>query len=117
MKDGTLWENYAPEFVSRGNSSRPNFVGWTGLAPISVFFEYVMGIRGDVPNNRIEWHVNCLEKHGIENYPFGNDNTLTLICEARENEADEPQISVTATAPVDILIRWNGQEKLIHAGE
>ena len=116
-KDHTLWENYAPESVSRGNSSRPNFVGWTGLAPISIFFEYVMGIRGDVPNNRIVWHVNCLEKHGIENYPFGCDNTLTLVCEGRDSLEEEPQIYVTATSPVDVLICWNGEEKLIHVGE
>lgn len=45
--DQTLYENYAPEYIKRGGMSFPkykdrsleDFVGWTGLTPISVMFE------------------------------------------------------------------------------
>lgn len=45
---GTVFENYAPEYVndgkpSKGNLARADFVGRTGLAPISVLFEFVFG--------------------------------------------------------------------------
>ena len=112
---GTLWENYAPDFAERGNMSRPNFVGWTGLAPISVFFEYIIGIKAQVSENRIVWHVNRTERHGIEKYPFGNDHLIDLVCEARESADEEPKITVRSNKPIDVLVVWNGKEKLIKA--
>ncbi|MBO5355047.1 MAG: glycoside hydrolase [Clostridia bacterium] len=112
---GTLWENYAPDFAERGNYSQPNFVGWTGLAPISVFFEYVLGIQAHVSENRIVWHLNRTERHGILQYPFGNDHTIDLVCEQRASADEEPQISVKSSNPVEVLVIWNGKEKLIKA--
>jgi hypothetical protein len=38
---GTLWENYAPEFLAYGNPARPDFCGWTPLIPISVVKEFL----------------------------------------------------------------------------
>ncbi len=103
-KTGTLWENYAPECVSEGKPARKDFVGWTGLIPISVMFEYVFGIRSDSKNNKIIWYVNRTEKHGIKNYTF-NGNTFDLICE--KHKADEkPNISVKGNSPLTIEIHW-----------
>jgi len=108
---GTLYENYAPEFVAdgkpaRGSSSKPEFVGWTGLIPISVMFEYVFGIKPDAAGNKITWHVNLLEKHGVEKYPFGTEGELTLICEARKNPQEKPQITLKSNVAVDVEIIW-----------
>jgi len=44
---GTLWENYAPQYVSPGKPSKGDFVGWTGIGPIAFFIEYAIGIRAD----------------------------------------------------------------------
>ena len=112
---GTLWENYAPDFAERGNMSRPNFVGWTGLAPISVFFEYVIGIQSQVSENRIVWHVNRTERHGIKQYPFGNDHLIDLVCEQRASADEEPKITVSSNKPIEVLVIWSGKEKLIKA--
>jgi len=112
---GTLWENYAPDFATRGNMSRPNFVGWTGLAPISVFFEYVLGIQAHVSENRIVWSIHRTERHGILQYPFGNDHTIDLVCEQRASVDEEPQISLKSNKPIEVLVIWNGKEKLIRA--
>ncbi len=114
-KDGTLYENYSAELLEKGNPAKSEFVGWTGLAPISIFFEFVLGIRADVPSGKVIWNVGQTERHGILKYPFGNNNTLDLICEARESEDDEPIISVSAKEPIDLLVRWGNNEKLIHA--
>lgn len=67
---GTLFENYAPEYVNdgkpaRSSASRADFVGWSGLFPITVLFEFVFGIKPDATNNKITWHVNVTEKHGV----------------------------------------------------
>jgi hypothetical protein len=37
----TFYENYAPDAVSKGNQARPDFCGWTGLVPISIYREFL----------------------------------------------------------------------------
>ena len=55
------------------------------------------------------------ERHGIEKYPFGNDHLIDLVCEARESADEEPKITVRSNKPIDVLVVWNGKEKLIKA--
>lgn len=40
-KTGTFWENYAPDQLTPGNSSKLDFCGWTALAPIALWHEYI----------------------------------------------------------------------------
>ncbi len=116
-KTGTVYENYAPESAAPGNPAKGDFVGWTGLAPISVFFEYVLGILPMAAENKIIWNIHRTEKHGIQNYPFGNSVTLDLICERRASADDEPVVHISGNAPVEVVIRWNGKEKTVIAAE
>jgi glycogen debranching enzyme len=67
---GTVWENYAPERPTHGSIAAPDFVGWTGLPPVAVLFEYVFGLRPDVPNHTLVWDVRLLEEHGVTRYRF-----------------------------------------------
>lgn len=114
-KTGTLFENYAPEYVdgefSKGSPAKPDFVGWTGLAPISILFEYVFGIKPNAEENKIEWHINLTEKHGVEKYPFGNDGELTLICNERKSIDEEPEITFKSNVPVTLEIVWGTDKK------
>ena len=110
---GTLWENYAPERSAQGNRAKSDFVGWSGLAPIAGLFEYVMGLRADAPSGRLLWNVRLLEKHGIDNYPFGKDGVLDLSCAARSSAAQEPEIQVRSTVPLKLVVRWDGREKMV----
>ena len=89
-----------------------DFVGWTGLIPISVMFEYVFGIKPDASNNKITWHINLTDKHGISKYPFGSEGELTLICEERNSQKEKPQVKIESNIPVTVEIIWNsGKEK------
>ncbi|MBE6652494.1 MAG: glycoside hydrolase [Ruminococcaceae bacterium] len=108
---GTVWENYAPEYPKEG-WARPDFVGWTGIIPVAIMFEYVFGIKSDANNDEIVWRVNLTEKHGIEQYPFGG-RFVDLICEAREDASAEPVITVKCDSPVKVRVIWNGGEKVI----
>ena len=108
---GTVWENYAPEYPKEG-WARPDFVGWTGLIPVAVLFEYVFGIQADAKNHEIVWRVNLTERHGIEQYPF-DGLFVDLLCEAREDASAEPVITVKCDSPVRVRIIWNGGEKVI----
>ena len=112
---GTLWENYSPEYPKQGTPAKDRFVGWTGLAPISVLFEYVFGIHADPVNKKIRWDVNCTDRHGILNDPFGG-GCVDLLCEKRTNCADPPQISVKTNVPFTLEIHWNGNTKTVKYG-
>jgi hypothetical protein len=37
----TFWENYAPDSVRQGVPARSDFCGWTGLAPIALYHEFI----------------------------------------------------------------------------
>ena len=112
-KCGTLFENYAPKGNEKGLPSKPDFVGWTGLVPISVLFEYVFGIKPDAKNKKIVWHIELTEKHGVEKYPFGTDGELTLLCESRQNADEKPQITFKSNTPVELEVRWGNNQSMI----
>ncbi|MBQ4580062.1 MAG: hypothetical protein IJA83_05315 [Clostridia bacterium] len=113
----TLWENYAPEFVSPGMQNGrlvgKNFVGWSGLFPISVLYEYIMGIKSDPVHAKLRWDVRLTEAHGIVDYPFG-DTPITLRCEERASQEEEPVITVESPVPVEVEICWgDGKRRII----
>lgn len=108
---GTVFENYSPDQVA-GQCKR-DFVGWTGLAPISIMFEYVFGIHPDAQEKKITWHLNLTDRHGIEKYPLG-DATVDLVCEKRNSPEEEPCITVKSDRPVTVEVIWNGHNKTIH---
>lgn len=110
---GTIWENYAPEIESPGTPARPDFVGWGGLPAIAVLMEYVFGIRPNVADNRIVWHVNLLEEHGVRQYPFDTDGFLDLNCAARTTADEKPIITATGNKAVEIEIKWQGGTEML----
>ncbi|WP_296111446.1 trehalase family glycosidase [uncultured Alistipes sp.] len=114
-KTGTFWEYYAPERIEPGFMARRDFVGWTGLPPIAVFIEYILGIRSDYSENRIEWHVTKTEAHGIERYPFGPEGVVTLKCAARRGADATPEVSIETNVPFDLTLLWgDGRSRTVH---
>lgn len=67
----------------------------------------------DVPNNTIDWHINLTERHGIEQYPFGNNGTVSLICEKRNGKGEEPVVKVESNIPLTVNIYYNGNKKVV----
>lgn len=112
---GTLYENYAPETAAPGSPAKPDFVGWTGLAPIAVLFEYVFGIRPDAVNRRITWHIRLTGRHGIRRYRLG-DATVDLLCEARPSADAEPTVSVRSDRPVTVEVLWGSHRRTVSGG-
>jgi len=109
----TLWENYAPETPSPGQPAKNNFVGWTGLVPISVLIENVLGIRPNIPKNELIWDIRLLERHGIKKYPFGRESEVDLECDARDSFDEEPTIKVKSSKPIMLVVKWkNGKKKV-----
>lgn len=93
-------------------------MGWTGIVPISVLFEYVFGLKPDAGSNTVRWNIDLTDRFGVENYPFGPDATLSLLCEERGSTAEEPQVTVASDQPVTVEIYWDEgrQSKTVAAG-
>lgn len=104
---GTFWEYYAPEKAEPGFMARKDFVGWTGLPPIAILIEYVLGIHSDYAERQIVWDMTQTEKHGIERLPFGNDGEVSLTVEKRANQKSRPEITVSTNAEFDLIVKWN----------
>ncbi|MGI4792466.1 MAG: MGH1-like glycoside hydrolase domain-containing protein [Janthinobacterium lividum] len=112
----TFWENYAPERAMPGQPAKPDFVGWSGLGPIAVLFEYVFGLRPEAGAGRLIWDVRLTEEHGIQCYPFGAQGRLDLLCRARQETTERPDVSCLSNIPVEVEIRWNGPTFRVAAG-
>jgi hypothetical protein len=111
---GTVWENYAPETAAPGKPARKDFVGWTGLAPVAVLFEYVFGLRSEAQSGRLRWNVRPLEAHGIDRYPFGPKGMLNLHCAARKTAEEKPRIAISGDVPVTVELAWpGGREEIV----
>lgn len=98
LDTGTAWENYQPLEIKKGKIARPDFIGWSGLAPINYLIQFAIGIRINAPENEITWRVNELGRHGIENLRYGSAsnsrNTISLIAEARSASTEDLTIKI-----------------------
>lgn len=108
----TFFENYAPDKI-KGND-RKDFIGWTGLVPITVLFEYVFGIRPDVPENEVVWDINLTDEFGVRNYPLGDKGIVTFHCDKRKSVLEEPKVKVTSNVPFKLKVMWPGGSKVIN---
>ncbi len=96
----TIWECYAPDHPSPATRwddrylSRQEFVGWSGLGPIALLFEQIIGLRVIGADDTIEWTLRRIDRHGAERLPLG-DATVDLVAEPRAG----------ADAPIEIHVR------------
>jgi hypothetical protein len=90
------------------SGKRGDFVGWTGLGPIALLIENVLGFRADGAHNRLEWRLARNDPHGIRRLRFGAI-TADVIYDGNET------VSVKADAPFTLVI--NGVPHEITTGE
>ncbi len=112
-KTGTFWEYYAPESASQGFLARPDFIGWTGLVPISILFEAIFGIRANLQENKIYWDIQLTDEFGIEQYPFGKDGLLSLKCFSRKSVNEKPILWVQSNVECTLHYSWKGNQKTV----
>jgi len=117
----TLWECYSPECkqpATRWDNtfySRQDFVGWTGLGPIALLIENIIGLELNVTENEIDWRIYRQDEHGINNLLFG-DQQIDLLCIPNENNY-EFNISSGKEFKLNILIKNKIVSKNILRGE
>ena len=103
---GTIWELYSPEMYMPATDAtgiymvKPDFVGWSGLIPISMFIENIIGINADAATDRVEWRSTSDRRHGIEGLRFGGVVTSLI--------KDGVDVTVVSNAPYTLSI--NGKD-------
>jgi hypothetical protein len=112
QETGSVWEHHAPDVPSQGRG-RKDFVGWTGITPIAVLFEYIFGLRAEPRENRLRWDVRRLEAFGVDRYPFGAEGTLELRCAERSSQEEKPRIEVKTNVPLQIELVWAGGREVV----
>ncbi len=107
---GTIWENYRPDEMAPGTPARPDFVGWSGLGPIALLIESILGIELDRPSLTVRWLLPS-EPGGIDNLPWA-DGPLDLHCGATA-------LTVRSASPLTLEITDGTQRRRVElsAGE
>lgn len=105
----TVWENYAPESPSPGEPASPDFVGWSADGPIAQLIEHYIGIRLDVPNDRINWMLLTDEKVGLRNLDFGGA-TVHLVAEGRNSSEAPVELSVETPRALTVRLQDSRHE-------
>ncbi|HOX29341.1 MAG TPA: trehalase family glycosidase, partial [bacterium] len=100
---GTIWENYAPESPMQGKPAAPEFVGWSGLGPIAMLIEDIIGIRADAARNLIYWRVKETGRHGVHYFKFGG-HTVSLLADPRKSPDESPMLHVTTDSTIKFLV-------------
>jgi hypothetical protein len=112
---GTLWENMSPEPApgaargappAPGAPAKPDFVGWGGIGPVAVLFEYVFGLRADAPAGSLTWDVRLLDAHGVRRLPLGQRGDVDVACAGRGAFDEPPRVTLRATSDVRLVLRW-----------
>lgn len=114
----TVYENYSPEYVRPGQPwSRSDFVGWSADGPIAQLIEHYIGIKPDVPNNKIRWDLLTIEEVGLENLKLG-DATLSLKASEREAPDDPVELTLQTDQPytLELHTEYNTYLKRITPG-
>ncbi len=105
---GTIWENYSPDSMEAGTPAIPDFVGWSGLGPITMLIENIIGIRVGT-KDRIYWSLLRTDEHGIENLNVAG-NSLTLVCDERTSKDEAAKITVETEKFVTLVLSRSGKK-------
>ena len=102
----TIWECYSPEkeepaLNEKMERVKSDFVGWSGLGPIAMLIETILGLDIDYPAGKITWRSGILKKHGIKNLRFGNYR-ISLLAKKRQKADEIPEIVIDS--PVNIKL-------------
>ncbi len=110
----TLWELYAPDHVRPGTRwdatwlGRQDFVGWTGIGPIALLLEQVIGLQPDAPQDTLTWHLQRSDAHGVRGYRFG-DQLADLQVEARGSASEPATIRIDSSDAFTLVVESAGR--------
>lgn len=118
-KTGTIWENYAPDYVTYGihKDKSPvarDFVGWSGIGPIMYLIKYAIGLTTDSRKNEVIWAIRSPKRIGCKNFRF-NSHVITLIATPITQQQQKRYKFEVLTDSVFVLkiIKDSSQKKIL----
>lgn len=108
---GGIWEAYAPEayrpsMTEGGTIVRSHFVGWGGLAPITMLIENIIGLTLSGPENTIYFRLFPDSLCGLSNLRFG-DNLVGMECVEYRSVRGGSVIRTNAEKPFRLVVKTN----------
>lgn len=105
---GSIWEAYAPEAYRPATTeyntlTRAEFVGWSGIAPITMLIENIIGLEFVASKNEVIFHLNERGKCGLENMIF-NGNKISVVCTEYVPFKGKTKIVVEAEKPFNLKV-------------
>lgn len=107
----TLWECCAPD-VDRpglkpysGETVKPDFVGWSGLGPIAMLMENVIGIESNAAEGTVDWTIRRADEHGITGLGVGDGASADFRCARRGAAAEEAVVTVRTGRDLVLRLR------------
>jgi hypothetical protein len=111
----TLWESYAPESDRPGTAAytakrvKPDFVGWTGIGPIAMLIEDVIGIDLDAAGGYVSWDLRLTEEHGVRRLALPGGGRADFLCASRGDPAAPAHLDICADRPLAVALRCAGR--------
>jgi len=106
----TIWECYAPDALRPATRwdqtylSRQDFVGWSGLGPIAVLIEDIIGLEIDAVESTVRWRLTRTDRHGVEGFTVALGHQASVVAAPRPSPSSPVTITVETTAPFSLEI-------------
>ncbi len=106
-----IWEAYAPEGIrpattEKGDIVRANFVGWGGLAPITMLIEDIIGLRFNAPKHTIVFRLFPDSLCGIRNVDFCGGK-ISIVCTEYHPALGKSIVEVETEKPFILVVHAN----------
>ena len=108
----TIWECYNPDLpipCTRADAyyfGRQNFAGWTGIGPIALMIEQLVGLDIKGAENKVIWNLRDDGRVGLTGFELTSGNIVSLVAEKRDGKTR--QIAVNAQKPFILEVRSGG---------
>ena len=106
-----IWEAYAPESFrpatcEDGSIVRADFVGWSGLAPITMLIEQIIGLHFNAPEQTITFNIFPDMVGGLKKMEFCGGK-VSVECIEYSSAIGKSRISVETEKPFTLVVNAN----------
>ncbi len=107
----TIWECYSPTehrpaTAETGELVRADFVGWSGLAPITMLIENIIGLKFCAHENQVMFNIFPGQPCGLKNMRF-RGGKLSVVCTQYGAAGRQSRLEVTAEKPFTLVVKTN----------
>lgn len=121
----TIWEcycptQYRPATAEAGEIVRADFVGWSGLAPITILIENIIGLHFSAKENKVTFEMFPGQLCGVRNMRF-NGATISVECTEYTPIPGKSKLLVSTDREFALEVKnnycWGSQVLVIKPGQ